>query len=142
MFCIPMKGCKHLPIFRSTIANDSMMGFVNHVTKFLENGILTKYKDYGAALQAFSSLIYDKVSVNIVKLEILLKAHLITGQGNFSIPVVEDPHNVTFVKTVNGVQNRTLSGMLALQGLKKQLASPYIYTQVRDTGPFDKFFGI
>lgn len=142
MFWIPMKGCKHIPIFRTTIANDSMMGFVNHVTKFLENGILTKYKDYGAALQAFSSLIYDKVSVNIVKLEILLKAHLITGQGNFSIPVVEDPHNVTFVKTVNGVQNRTLSGMLALQGLKKQLASPYIYTQVRDTGPFDSFFGI
>ena len=112
------------------------------VTKFLENGALTRYKDAGAALDTFSSLIYDKVSVNIVKLEVLLKAHLVSGIGNFSIPVVKDPKNVMFDKTVNVVQNRTLSSMLALQGLKKQLASPYIYTQVRDSGPFDAFFGI
>ena len=142
IFWVPMNGCKRIPIFRTTIANDSMMGFVMQVTKFLENGALTRYKDAGAALDTFSSLIYDKVSVNIVKLEVLLKAHLISGVGNFSVPVVKDPHNVMFDKTVNVVQNRTLSSMLALQGLKKQLASPYIYTQVRDQGPFDVFFGI
>ena len=142
MFWVPMSGCKQIPVFRTTIANDSMMGFVSHVTKFLENGALTKYKDASIALQAFSSLVYDKVSVNIVQLETLLKSHLITGVGNFSIPVVSDPHSVSFGKTVDVVQNRTLSSMLALQGLKKQLSSPYIYTQVRDTGPFDPFFGI
>lgn len=142
MFWVPMNGCKHIPIFRTTIANDSMMGFVMKVTKFLENGVLTKYKDASQALQAFSTLIYDKVSVNIVQLEVLLKAHLVTGQSDFSIPVVEDPKNVMFDKTVNIVQNRSLSSMLALQGLKKQLASPYIYTQVRDNNPFDPFFGL
>lgn len=142
IFWVPMKGCKHIPVFRTTIANDSMMGFVMKVTKFLENGVLTKYKDLSQALQAFSTLVYDKVSVNIVQLEVLLKAHLVTGQGNFSIPVVEDPRNVIFDKTVNIVQNRSLSSMLALQGLKKQLSSPYIYTQVRDDNPFDPFFGL
>lgn len=142
LFWVPMNGCKHIPVFRTTIANDSMMGFVMKVTKFLENGVLTKYKDLSQALQAFSTLVYDKVSVNIVQLEVLLKAHLVTGRGNFSIPVVTDTKNVIFDKTVNIVQNRALSSMLALQGLKKQLASPYIYTQVRDDNPFDPFFGL
>ena len=142
LFWVPMDHCKHIPVFRTTIANDSMMGFVMKVTKFLENGVLTKYRDASQALQAFSTLIYDKVSVNIVQLEVLLKAHLVTGQSDFSIPVVEDTKNVMFDKTVNIVQNRSLASMFALQGLKKQLASPYIYTQVRDDNPFDPFFGL
>lgn len=142
IFWVPMQGCKQIPIFRTTIDNSSMMGFVMSTTKFLENGVLTKYKDASAALQAFTELIYDKVSVNIVQLEILLKAHLVTSKSNYSIPVITDPHNVMFAKTVNIVSSRTLSSMLALQGLKRQLSTPYVYTRPRDTGPFDLFFGI
>lgn len=139
---IPMNKFKNYPIFRTTIENDSMMGFVKSASKFVENGKLSKFKDASAALEAFSNLIYDKVSVNIAYLEILLKAHLITDKWNYSIPIVSDPANVRFGKTVEVIQNRTVSNELALQGLKKYLSSPTTYTIPHDSSPFDPFFGL
>lgn len=140
MFWVPMDRIKHIPILKTTIINDSMMGYVSKVINFLEHKGLTKYKSASAALQQLTSIVYSKVNTNIVNLEVLLKAHLVTGPDNYSIPVVTDPNQVLFKTTIDINKSRTLSGLLAFQGLKSQLINPNIYTQPRDTGQFDTFF--
>ena len=139
---IPMNGCKRIPIMRTTIVNDSMMGYVNLITDFVESGKLTKYKDASKALFDFSNLVFDKVFVNIFHVEVMLKAHLVTNKNNWSIPIVEDPTNVTFSKTVKIISNRTISGALSLQGHRKFFANSKTYTTPHESGPFDNYYDL
>lgn len=139
---VPMRDCKYTPIFRTTISTDSMMGFVNTVVKVLESGKLARYKDAGAALQDFAELCYDKVSTHISHLEVILKAHLVSSKHDWSIPIVTDPKNVKFSKTVRIIQNRSVSMEMALQGHKKYFSSARTYTTLHEQGPFDVYLDI
>lgn len=139
---IPMKDINQIPIFRTTISNDSMMAYVQTVSYFLENGRLAKYHNAADALRDFSDIIYSQVDVNIVYIETILKAHLITSSDNYSVPIVTDYTNVLFDNTVDIIANRTISCEYALQGLKKFLSTPGTYCVRKDTSVFDRFFGI
>ena len=139
---IPMKDILQIPIFRTTISNDSMMAYVQTVSYFLENGRLSKFNDASVALKVFSDIIYSQVDVNIAYIETILKSHLITSSNNYSIPIVEDYKNVLFDNTVDIIANRTISCEYALQGLKKFLSTPETYCVRKDTSVFDRFFGI
>lgn len=140
---IPMQGIPKLPIFRTSIINDSMYAYVKGIIKFLESGPLTKYKSCEAALKHFCDLVWSKVpDIDIGHLEIILKAHMIVGGTNWDIPVVSDPDAVRFGKTMDVIMNRTYSGAFALQGHKKLFSSPLTYTVPRSTGTFDGYFDL
>ena len=72
----------------------------------------------------------------------MLKAHLVTNKNNWSIPIVEDPTNVTFSKTVKIISNRTISGALSLQGHRKFFANSKTYTTPHESGPFDNYYDL
>lgn len=140
---VPMKGMPRLPVFRTAIINDSMFAYVKSVIKFLENGMLTKYKDCAAALEHFSFLAWSKVpKINILHLEVILRSHMVTNQYDWSIPVLHDTQKVMFQQTVDIIQNRTFSAFYALQGHKKIFSSPYTYVVPRDQGTFDQHFDL
>ena len=142
MMWIPLKGIDGaLPIFRSVVANNSMMAYMKEVASFLQTGI-DRYVSYSQALADFTDLVYSKVGVNILHIETMLKAYLVTSQFNYDVPVVYDPENVIFQTNPRIVKNRTVSGELAFQCLMQYLSYPGTFTIPRSTGVFDPFFAI
>lgn len=132
-----------LPILRTTVYNNSMMVFVNHVADMFKKEHLSKYKHAGKALQAFAEQIFEKVgNANIFQLEVLLRAHMVTSETNMSIPVITDPTNVMFKKTKEIIANRTIGGQLAHEGHNNHFADPLTYVTLKEQSPFDECFKI
>ena len=140
---VPMKGIPEMPVFRAAIINDSMFAYVKSVIKFLENGMLTKHKTFASALTHFSELVWAKVpKISIFQIEVILKAHMIVGGGNWDIPVVNNLNKVHFGKTVDIIQNRNLSSQFSLQGHRRQFASADTYMVPKSRGAFDRNYDI
>ena len=140
---VPMQGMPRLPIFRTSIINDSMFGYVKSVIKFLECGMLCKHKSCSTALMHFSDLVWSKVpNINILHLEIIIRAHMITSNVDWDIPIITDTEKVIFGRTVDIIQNRTYSAFCSLQGHRKQFALPSTYVVPRSQGTFDENFDL
>lgn len=140
---IPMMGMPRLPIFRTAIVNDSMFGYVKSVIKFLETNGLNKHKTCTGALTAFSEIVWSKVQkINILHLEVILRAHMITDSLNWDIPVVDNPDKVRFANTKDIIINRTYSSFNAFQGHRKAFASPSTFVIPRSRGIFDDCFDL
>lgn len=142
MMWIPLKGMSgDVPIFRSVIANNSMMLYMKEAAGFLQTNI-NKYTSANQALKDFTDIVYSKVSMNILHIETMLKAYLVTSQFNYDIPVVTDPDNVLFQTNPRIVKNRTVSGELAFQCLMQYFSYPGTFVIPRSPCIFDPFFAI
>lgn len=140
---VPIDGMPNIPMFRTAIINDSMFAYVKGVIRFLENGMLTRHKTCGSALKHFCELAWSKVpKINILHLEVILRAHMVTNDYDWSIPVINNVDDVTFGKTVEILQNRTYSSFYALEDHKKIFSSPSTYVVPRDQGTFDQHFDL
>lgn len=136
MMWIPIEGTDTIPIFRTIVINDNTRLFVGKVSRFLSSDI-SEYTSCADALEAFSSIIYEKVNANIVHLEVLLKAFLISSPGDYRVPRVEDPNKVMF-QTLNAVlTNRNVGTKLAYQGLAQYMCQPSTYLVQHQSSPFD-----
>lgn len=139
---IPMhKFMPNIPIFRTPIINDSMLEFVRSAQDFVQADIVS-YKSASECLKDFSNLIYHKVNVNILNLEILLKAYLITSETDYRVPEVTDINNVIFQKNAKLISNRTISGEFAFQNLWKYITTPSTYLYPKSPGVMDRYFDI
>lgn len=136
MMWIPLDGTEKFPIFRTIVVNDNMLQFVSQVSNFLSDPIKT-YTSCSAALQDFSNIIHSKVVANIVHLETLLKAYLITSSSDYRIPRIEDPNNVLFQTTASIMNNRHVGTKLAYQGLNQYMSQPSTYLIQHQSSPFD-----
>ena len=142
MIWIPLDGFSYqLPVFRSVVANNSMMAYMKKAAAFLQTDI-GKYTSYTDALRDFSEIIYSKVHVNILHIETMLKAYMVTSQLNYEIPVVTDPNHVTFQINPRIVKNRSVSGELAFQCFMQYISYPGTFVVPRSPGLFDSFFSI
>lgn len=133
---IPMAGTEKFALFRNIVINDNMLQFVNSVSTFLSKEI----KDYTScsdALNAFSRIVHSKVSANVVHLEILLKAYMISSSSDYRIPLVIDPNNVMFQTTASILNNRHVGTKLAYQGLYQYVCHPSTYMTLHQESPFD-----
>jgi hypothetical protein len=140
---IPMQDIPTIPIFRAAIVNDSTYAYVLSVIKFLESNGLSKYKSFGQALDHFCDLVWSKVpKTNILHLEMILKAHMITDKDRWDIPIVEDLDHVIFGNTPDIIHNRTYSGQFSYEEHKKRFADPTMYTVSRVVGAFDRNYGL
>lgn len=134
----PVDGTEKIPVFRTLIINDNMMLFVTSVKKFLSSDI-KNYTSCSKALCDFSNTIYSKVSTNIVHIETILKAFMITSPGDYRIPLVTNPDDVLF-RTITAIQdNRCIGTKLAYQNLSHFLSSPATYLVPKQKNPFDMF---
>lgn len=139
---IPLKGIsENVPLFRSLVSNSSMMSYMKEASKFLQTNI-NRYTSVNQALNDFAEIVYSKVGMNILHIEVVLKAYLVSSQFNYDIPVVTDPDNVIFQTNPRIVKNRTVSGELAFQCLMQYLSYPGTFIIPRSPGIFDKFFAI
>lgn len=142
MIWIPMDTFStQLPLFRSVVSNNSMMAYMKKAAAFLQTDI-GRYTSYNAALKDFTDIIYSKVHVNIIHIETMLKAYLVTSQLNYDIPVVNDPENVMFQINPRIIKNRTVSGELAFQCFMQYISHPGTFCVPRSAGVFDSFFSL
>lgn len=137
---IPMKNLPNMPIFRSLIINDSMSEYVERVKAFLESKPLSKHKTFQGAIEHFTELIWSKVNINIAHLEVILRAHMIHDENDWSIPTNPDLNNVTFAPTGRILQRRTLSEMMSFEGHNAHFMRPQTYVIPSTRGPFDPFY--
>lgn len=138
---VPIQGTEKMPIFKYTVVNDNMRTFVSRAAKFLSSDIKS-YTSCSEALQAFSDLVRDKVDdINIVHLEVLLKAYLVTSETDFRIPCVEDPDKVKFSSNAAILANRTVGTQLGFQDLGRYMATTSTYLTPKMKSPFDLFIG-
>jgi hypothetical protein len=141
---VPMKGLKDVkrfPFLKTTVINDSMMAFVDSITGFLTKNIAT-YRSVSVALEDFSKLVYAKVQVNIMHLEVLLKAYLVTSGDNYDTPIVTDPENVLFAKMEDIISSRTIGAELAFERLRGYFSKVNTYVVPKTISPLDKLIGI
>lgn len=144
---IPLKGTENITLFKTIVINDNMLEYVATVSTWLGNGSdnakdsIAKKRTCAGALAAFSDIVFSKCSVNIIHLEVLLKSYLITGDGDYSIPVVEDANNVRFGTMKTILDNRFVGTKLAYEDLAKYIKNPSTYTQAKQKSPFDIFVG-
>ena len=142
MMWVPLKGIdKKVPVFRSVVANNSMMAYMKEAASFLQTGI-DKYTSYSTALADFTDIVYSKVGVNIIHIETMLKAYLVTSSLDYAVPVVSDPDHVLFQTNPRKIKNYSVSGELAFQCLMQYLSYPGTFIIPRYPGVFDKFFAI
>lgn len=142
MIWIPLNGiAPQYPIFRSVVANNSMMAYMKLAASFLQTNI-DKITSYSQALRDFTDIVYSKVGVNIIHIETMLKAYMVTSSLNYDVPVVTDPNHVLFQTNPRIVKNRTVSGELAFQCLLQYLSYPGTFIIPRSPGVFDPFFAI
>lgn len=131
------------PVFRFTVANDSAVRFNMMVNHFTRSSVST-YKSANRALADYSSLMYSMPSItpNIVYLEIILRASMITSLSDFRLPVVTDPDNVLFTTLSNAIPRRSLGTLLAFERQGTALSNPVTFITPRIPGLYDNFIGI
>lgn len=140
---IPMEGIPDLPVLRAAIVNDSTYAYVLSIIKFLESKILSNYTSFDKALNHFAELVWSKVpKVNIMHLEIMLRAHMVGGVDDWDIPVVDDLNRVTFASSKDVIHNRNYSGQFSFEEHKRRFADPKMYLIPRSQGVFDRNYGI
>ena len=134
---------KPIPILNSVIKNNSMLTYVENITNFVEKNHLTKYHNASEALKDFSNMIFEKISdVNIVQIEALLRAHMVTSNSNYSLPIVTDVNKVLFKKTEECISERTIAGQMIFEKHNIHFAKPNTYTRLKEQSIFDVYFDL
>jgi len=132
---------KSKPLFMCVVENDSTMKFVNTVTEFLEKG-LSKFRSYTEALKHFSDLVYPRISTNLMYLEVILKAAMVTDPPNYRVPVVQDLNNVRFGPLMRNIPGRALGSTMAFERHDAYLSEPTTFVVPREEDQFDPFLGM
>ena len=137
---IPVADTDRIPIFKTIVVNDNMLEYVKSVQAYLGDPI-TKSTTCAQALKEFSDIIYSKVEVNIVHIEVLLKAYEVTSDTDPRIPLVEDANKVQFGTTTSILRDRHVGVRLGYEKVNAYLCSPSTYITPRQKSPFDLMVG-
>lgn len=128
------------PLICIPSVSESALMFIKRVMSFFQKGV-TRYTDFGAALHDLSHLVWERSDANIIHLEVVLKACLITDERNYEMPRVTDPANVKFGGLKDILQNRHFGTELAFQEISDVITRPSFYLQRKPEGIFDQFLG-
>lgn len=140
MIWVSLKGFpKEHPVFRYVVSSDSMPQFARSINALIATGIAS-YTDIPSALRDVSAMMYRRVSPNLLWIETLLKASLITSGYDCRVPMVTDIHDVMFGTHNTLFQNRTIGSLLAYQNIPLYLKKPQTYIIPKPYGIFDTYF--
>ena len=130
-----------LPFMKFVILNDDMITYTKRVYGFLSSRMIN-YTSVAACLKDFSSIVYQKSSINSFFIETVIRSHMIASEIDFRIPVVTDFENVRFGNLADVISETSVSGKLAFENLKQYLTAPSTPLLLRKRGLFAPYFGL
>lgn len=128
------------PIFRTVVVNYSTRMFVSIIQRLFASDIV-KFTSITEYLETLSNAIWTRISPNILHLEIMGKASLITDETNFAIPVVTDPNHVKFGRLDQIIPRRSIGTQFAFEQFFMYISNPGTYLSPKESGPFDVNLG-
>ena len=129
------------PVFKCVIANASTLKFAKEIRNFFRTNIST-YTSGSEVMNYITNVIYEKISPNILHLEVMIKASLITNEQDFRIPIVADMDNLMFGKLGQLIDGRSIGGQLAYQQQGRYFSDPNTFTVPKQRGIFDALVGL
>lgn len=129
------------PLFKLIIMNNSMVKFVNNAKMLLENKI-GSYTSATALINDFTDLVYGQVHANIVYLEIILRAAMISGNYDYRIPIVEDIDKVKFTSNLKINMYRSLGMLCAFERAPAAFDNPLMYIMPKTYTKFCDFLNL
>lgn len=131
-----------LPIFEYALYNDDIVGRAKRLESYLATQ-LRNDTSLSTALYRYSELVYAKLSIPIVYLEMILKCFLVADYNDARIPpAVNDPDDVTFMGRDKLIAGRAISTQFAYENNMEFITTPSAYGKVRDGGIYDPLYGI
>jgi hypothetical protein len=136
---VPMKKwTPQAPILNYTVFTYDMKQYVNTIKNFLKQGIV-KYTDASAPLQDLCNIIFKKTQVNILLVEVIIKALI------HSIDTEHPDQPIQYSGLVNAIGEKALTPKFLFQGVfgasEQYITKPDLYIYPRELGLFGWFFG-
>lgn len=121
------------PIFNIISVNDSVVFYVSQIIKFLEYQITGK--TVTEALNDFINIAYPRTNINILILEIVLKAYNCKSKIDMTLNTSDNPYYLNGLKIIN--QYRSIASSLAFERHGQFLNSSLYYLLPREKSVFD-----
>ncbi len=142
MLCINLSKWRiGSPIFSYTLFNDDMAGHAARMKSFLMTQIRS-CRTVNEALDMYCNLVFARVDINIIYLEIIIRAHMMNGVLDCNIPNNVDPEDATFGGMADVISGRAISMKLFHERVSKYLNNPNTYDTPRPSGQYDRYAGI
>lgn len=129
------------PFMKFVILNDDMITYTKRVYGFLGSRMIN-YTSVQDCMRDFSTVVYQKSSINSFFIESVVRSHMIASETDFRIPVVTDFANVRFGNLADVISETSVSGKLAFENLKQYLTAPSTPLLLRKRGLFAPYFGM
>lgn len=129
------------PFMKFVILNDDMITYTKRVYGFLGSRMIN-YTTVADCMRDFSTVVYQKSSINSFFIESVVRSHMIVSETDFRIPVVTDFNNVRFGNLADVISETSVSGKLAFENLKQYLTAPSTPLLLRKRGLFAPYFGL
>lgn len=128
------------PVMQCTVVNDSIKKFVARFRTLVTSDV-ERYTSTTDFISDLKNLIWSKVDSHITHIATIAKACLITNRRDYSVPVVEDPNNVTFSSLSRNIPMRQIGGLLAFEGFNRAVKNPTTFIIPKEHGILDDFLG-
>ena len=130
------------PIFQYTLYNDDMSARARKFENYLMKQIRT-CTSLSHALEKYSELVYSKLNIPIVYLEMILRVFLVESAMDATIPTrIENPDNVMFLGLKDVIKGRSITMKLAYEDNLRYISDPGVFNITRPDGLYDPLFGI
>lgn len=129
------------PIMRCVVVNDSTRQFVRRIERMFNNSIVN-YTTCEDALREFTNVIWERTTPNLMHLEAMLKAFMVTSATNYDVPVVTDQKDVMFSQLSRIIPRRSIGTQLAFEQWAMYISDPstYVFPKL-ECKVFDTYLG-
>jgi CheY-specific phosphatase CheX len=138
---IPLKGFNpKRSIMKYIVVNDDMVAFTRQVDNFLKAKI-SDHTSLTSILHDFTKIVYDKTTINIFFIEVLLKTFLRRKDGVSGLPVVDDVNNVVAGNMKDNIEAASVSIKLSHERVAEYVSAASSYVRNKGVGTYDRSFG-
>ena len=128
------------PFLKAVVFNYSTKIFVAKI-QHIFNSQITEFTSIQQYLETITNAIWTRIHPNILHLEVMGKASMITSATNYEVPRVTDPEAVMYGRLDQLIPRRSIGTQFAFEQIPMYLANPATYLLPKKEGPFDRFLG-
>lgn len=125
------------PIMRAVVVNDSTRQFVRRVENLFSH-LIASFTDCGDALREVTNIIWERASPNILHLETMLRASMITSHVDWGLPQLTSTE-CRFAPLTHIIPRREIETQLAFERWSNWIADPSSYILPKRSGAFTPF---
>jgi len=141
-YVIPLSGYDFSkPLINFSAFNDDMVAFTRRVATFFDTKI-KKYKSLPTLMRELTELLYEKASVNLFYVEIVVRAFLIEEEDDYRIPAITDIENLKCKTIREVITNREVSAKIAFELINKYFSETATFNIPKSPGMFDNYIGL